>query len=123
MDSDEDQSAASVSDATLAELHAVDVSAPVSLELFREGEDEIERPVVDAAILQRRRGGCDTRRVVRPVHPRECAIVERLDAERYAVHSGAAPRRDGVRRDVVRVRLNGDFRAGRGRVAASHHVE
>ena len=61
-------------------------------------------------------------RVVRAMHPREHAIVERLAAERQPIDARVDPRRDRVGVDVFRIRLERDFgvrRRGRFADAAS----
>ena len=60
---------------------ALDVASPIALEVRGQGEDQIERDVIDAAAVNRLDGLRDLSRVVRAVHPIQNGVIEALRAE------------------------------------------
>src|SRR5947199_1080377 len=67
------------------------VPPPVALELCGQGEDQVEREVVEPGVSERPHRPADPRRVVGTMHPRQDMVIERLGSEADPVHAGAAP--------------------------------
>jgi hypothetical protein len=81
----------------------VQVAFPVSVQILRQAEDQVERDVVDPSPAQRVDRGTDSRRVVGAVHPFQDLIVKRLAAERDTVDAGGVPGAGVVWSDVFGV--------------------
>ena len=99
------------------------VGGPAAGHLVRQREDQVERDVIDAPGARVLDGGANRSCIVRAMHPSQNIIVERLCANRKPVHARGSPRVYGLPRYILRIGLDGDFRAGVDREARPQDLQ
>ena len=100
-----------------------EIALPVAPQRRREGENEIEREIIDAARARVVHGPHGLVRRMRAMHPLEDLGVEALRTDGEAVDPGTAPALDGVGGHVIRIGLERHLGVGRDREPAADEIE
>src|SRR5665647_2347269 len=87
----------------------IEVPSPVATQRLGDREDQIDREIRYPLAANNFDSGQYLSSIMRPMHPRQHRVVERLHPQRNPIHARLDPRPDDGNRDVLRVRLNGDL--------------